>query len=181
MFKQYNFSINLVARPFDNLKYRERTCLLVCKNSEGKYLLGASNEYPKGIVRLMGGGVDKGEDLLKAAIREVKEETGAEITESELEELAAVKVEGVFEGITYTHTVYLYFLNSSKDDLVAGDDVSEVVQYTEEDFNDLISRFKNIDDNLMSKGDDPYSWGDYGKVYAFVHQVALDETKSRGF
>lgn len=180
MFNIYDYNIDLVARPFDNLKYRDKTVLVVCKDSAGRFLLGASKQYPEGIVRLMGGGVDKEEELLHAAIREVKEETNIDITPEELIELAQVRIAGNFQGQTYNHTVNLYFLNSKKDDLIAGDDVSDIVAYTEEEYNNLISNFKNLKpDHLSSEDGDGYSWGDFGKVYAFVHQTAIDEIDQR--
>lgn len=180
MFNTYNFNIDLVARPFDNLKYRDRTVLVVFKDSVGRYLLGASEQYPDGIVRLMGGGVDNNEELLPAVVREVKEETNLDITPDELVELAQVKIVGNFQNQTYTHTVNIYYLNSKKDDLIAGDDVSNIVAYSEEEYNKLISSFKNLEPSYLSSEDgDGYSWGDYGKVYAFVHQVALDEMLQR--
>ncbi len=181
MFNLYDFKIDLCARPFDNLKYRDRTVLIVCKDSSGKLLLGASPEYPEGILRLNGGGVDPEETLVEAAIREVREEMNIDVSQEELTPLAQVKIEGNYQGEVFTHTVSLYYLNSKKDDFVAGDDVSKIIACTEEEFRQVIANFNNLDPKHLSSDDGTgFSWGDYGKVYGYIHQVALDEMLKRG-
>lgn len=180
MVPAYEYKIDLVAPPFGNLKYRDNTILVVCKDSDGKFLLGASPEYPDGIVRLMGGGVNSGEELTHAAIREVKEEMNIDTTSDELKQLAQVNIEGHYQGETFRHTVTIYYLDSQKDDSVAGDDVSEIVAYSEDEYKQLIHRFNSLkSDHLSAHDGSGFSWGDYGKVYAFIHQVALDEISKR--
>lgn len=182
MFKVYELMVKLVAEPFGNLKFRDRTVLILCRDSKGNFLLGAKRTYfPERIVRMLGGGVDDGETVAGAAKREVREEMGIDIEGSELIEMAEVKVEGKFRDQTYSHSIFICFLDSAKDDYLAGDDVEEIVKYSEADFRDLIRRYSELnDDNHFIDGDQTFSWGDYGKVYGFVHQVALDETLARG-
>lgn len=181
MFKQIDFKFDLFANPFDNLKYRDRTTLILSRDGNGKLLLGASDQYPSGIVRMIGGGVDKEEDVLMAAIREVKEETGADITSEELVELVAINLEGTFSEANYKHTISVYFLNSTKDNLLAGDDVSEIVAMTEDEYRGLVANMRSLKaDHMSSTEESAYSWGDFGKVYGFVHEVALDEALSKG-
>jgi len=182
MFKIYEYKINLAAEPFENLKYRDRTALVLCKDGKGNYLLDdGKNFYPKGIVRLLGGGIDADESALEGAIREVNEEMGVLVSQDEMAELAEIDVAGVFEGKTYKHKVFVYFLNSKKDDYLAGDDVSDIVAYSEKEYRELIKRYLELrDDNIYNQKGITFSWGDYGKVYGFIHQVALKELKARG-
>lgn len=177
MFKKYKYDIDLVSEPFENLRFRDKTVLILCKDAEGKYILGAKKEfYPEGIVRMLGGGVDKDEEVVDAAIRETKEEIGIDVTPEELVELAEIEVTGVFKDKTYKTKMFVYFLNSEKDDYLAGDDVSEVVRYSEQEYKDLIKRFFDLKSDYVYDQDGlTFSWGDYGKVYGFVHQVTLDE------
>lgn len=182
MFKRIELKFDLVAEPFENLKYRDRTVLVLCRDGKGNFLLGSKAKFfPKDIVRMLGGGVDKGESVIGAAIREIKEETGVVATPDEMVEIAEIKVEGTYSGATYHHTVFVCFLNSAKDDYLAGDDVEEIIKYTEKEYRALIKRYAELrDDNIFHFKDVTFSWGDYGKVYGFIHQVALDETLARG-
>ena len=167
MFKKYKFDIDLATDAFDNLKYRDRTTLILCRDRDGKFILGTkAGYYPDGIVRMLGGGVNKEEEVVDGAIREIKEEIGIDATKEELIELAQIDVTGKFEDKIYKTSIFVYFLNSDKDDYLAGDDVTDVVRYSETEFRDLIKRFSEIR---------PGPWQDFGKVYGFVHQVTLDE------
>lgn len=80
MLNTYEFKFDLVAEPFGNLKFRDRTVLVLCRDREGNFLLGAKPTYfPEGIVRMLGGGVDDDETVADAAKREVREEMGIEL------------------------------------------------------------------------------------------------------
>jgi 8-oxo-dGTP pyrophosphatase MutT (NUDIX family) len=166
VFRKFDYAVNLIAEPFGNLKYRNRTALILLKDSQGRFILGTSGFYPDGIVRMIGGGIDEGEELIVGAIREIKEEIGISATPEELVELAMISISGEYKGETYTTIIYVYFLDSDEDDYLAGDDVTEIIRLTEEQYRDLVKRFFALDSA---------SWRDYGQVYGFVHQVALEE------
>ncbi len=177
MFKKYKYHIDLVAEPFANLRYRDRTTLILCRDSAGKYILGTEyGFYPKGIVRMIGGGINKEEKVIDGAIREIKEEIGIDVTPKELIELAQFDITGTFKNEIHKHSIFVYFLNSKKDDYIAGDDVSEIIRYTEDEYRDLVKRFFELKPNhIYVKGDYTFSWRDYGNLYGYVHQVTLDE------
>jgi len=182
MFKKYEYNIHLVAEPFENLKYRDRTALILCRDGKGNYILGASDQYPEGIVRMVGGGIDTSETVAEGAMRELSEEIGVTVEPKEMIELAEVYVTGDYNGKQYKHRVFVYFFNSKKDDYLAGDDVDDVVSLSEKEYRELVQTFLHLKDDYLydnQKGT-IYSWGDYGKVYGFVHQVALDEVLDRG-
>lgn len=182
MFKKFKYYIKLAAPPFENLKYRDRTVLLVLRNSQGKFILEKANDwYPDGIARLLGGGVDKGEDVTGAAIREMEEETGIVVSQEDLVELVQVDVIGEYMSTTYKTSVFVFFLKTVIDTIKIGSDVAEVVYYSEQDYRNLLVNFSRLkDDDLFHRKDLIFSWGDYGKVYGFIHQVTLDEILKRG-
>ena len=56
-----------ISKPFGNL-YRNRCVLVAAFDDSHNLLLGAKPDfYPPGIVRLLGGGVDEGENIKDAA------------------------------------------------------------------------------------------------------------------
>lgn len=177
MFTKIKYHIDLVALPFANLRYRDRTALIFCKDNKGKYILGTEHGfYPEGIARMIGGGIDKDERPIDGAIREIKEEIGIEVSPKELIELVQFDITGSYKSKRYKHSIYVYFLNSDKDDYVAGDDVSEIIKFTEEEYRGLIKRFFELKpEDIYVKDDYTFSWRDYGNVYGYVHQVTLDE------
>ena len=132
MFRTHEIKINLQSIPFGNLRLRDRTVLIMVKNSQQKYLLGSSSEYPTGVVRLLGGGVDRGEKTSDAALRELREETGLEVG-------------------------HVYYLNTVRDGYKASDDMN------------------SISDRVVVADSDSFSWRDFGKVYGYVHELALNE------
>lgn len=169
-------SINIkVVNPFGNL-YRDRTVLVVVKNSKGKYLLGAKEgSYPEGICRLLGGGVDSGENILDAAIRELKEELNLSFSSEQLEPYADILVKAIDEnGINYSTCVSLVKLKIPVDQYSAGDDVTKVVELSKEEVIELIGRYNSLSsDSWFERGRERFNWADYGKLYGPVHEIAI--------
>ena len=66
-------------------------------------------------------------------------------------------------------------------ELISGDDVSDVVRMDEAEYRQLVANYFGLaSDNFFEHPGGKFSWGDYGKVYGFIHQAALDEVKARG-
>jgi len=169
-----NFPIQ-IQKPFGNL-YRKATVNLIVKDPDGNFLLGAKKWYPDGIVRLLGGGINDGEDVLVAARRELKEETGLDISENKFQLVAQVNVKATSEdGNDYLTTIYLAKVLQAISDYTAADDVDGVVALSEKAMNRLIDGYMNLSKEIVSLEDkDPFAWYDYGQVYAKLHQLALD-------
>jgi len=182
VFKIVTLQLTLTTHPFGNLRFRDRTALILCRDEAGKLLLGREDGfYPQGIFRMIGGGIDDGEAVLDGTIREVKEELGIDVKKDELVELAEVELEGVFQETVYTTKIFVYYLKVTLAECVASDDVSELISCTEVEYRELVNRFFELrDDHIYKKDDLEFSWGDYGRAYGFVHQLALDEVIKRG-
>ena len=182
MIKKVQYQLKLVNQPFGNLRFRDQTALILCRDESGKLLLGREDGfYPQGIFRMIGGGIDDGEAVVDGTIREVKEELGIDVRKDELVVLAEVAVEGTFKEKVYATKIFVYYLKVTLAECVASDDVSELISCTEAEYRELVNRFFELrDDHIYKKDDFEFSWGDYGRAYGFVHQLALDEVIKRG-
>jgi 8-oxo-dGTP pyrophosphatase MutT (NUDIX family) len=182
MGKTISHQLQLVNQPFGNLRFRDRTALILCRDENGKLLLGREDGfYPPGIFRMIGGGIDDGEAVIDGTIREIKEELRLAVVSDDLVELAEVTLEGTFQEKVYTTKIFVYFLKVMLAECVANDDVSELISCTEAEYAELVERFFELqDDHIYKKDDFEFSWGDYGRAYGFIHQLALDEVIKRG-
>lgn len=181
MVKTVNYKVKLVAQPFGNLRYRNRSVLILCQNKEGKFILGVKKgHYPPNIVRLVGGGVNGNETVIEAAKRELFEEMNVAIENDRLAPLVQVNITGVYSGTIYKTQIYIFYCKLIKLTYVAGDDITDIMEYSEEEYQKLITRYFELkDDQLYTENGDTFSWGDYGRVYGFIHRIALDELKLR--
>jgi 8-oxo-dGTP pyrophosphatase MutT (NUDIX family) len=166
-----------LGKPFGNL-YRKRHILILCMDLEGNLLLGNKPYfYPEGISRMIGGGLNENETSVNGAIREIEEELGIQIDESDLKQVAEVNIEAeTIDGIKNLIT-YIYFYQVKKDDILKpGDDVKSIAKLNYEEYENLISRYLNLIGNFDGDGES-FEWIDYGKVYGPIHQIALDWVK----
>jgi len=159
---------------------RDRHVLLVIKDHNGDYLLGEKPDfYPTGICRLVGGGIEKDEAPLDAAIREAREELTIAITEKNLKPVAQVITNAKLDTNNLNNTTFIYLLTGIDDlKLQPNDDIKALKKFSKKDLAELIEKYNNLDDKNLYFGEDGYKhyWNDYGKMYFFIHQVVLDLT-----
>jgi mutator protein MutT len=89
------------------LPTREGIMIIVYRNPDSFLLVETKNEN----LNFIAGGIDKGEKPLEGVIREVKEESGIEITKNQIKELPLVNEftykKGYYEGVESRQKVYL--------------------------------------------------------------------------
>jgi 8-oxo-dGTP pyrophosphatase MutT (NUDIX family) len=174
MSKEY-FEKVVIDNPIGNL-YRKNHVLILLVTDSGSFILGKKkNFYPDHIARMLGGGVDEGEDPLLAAQREIKEELQIEISTDEFWSLCTVTTqaqtsEGPMEMKTHIYAVTLDNADSAK----PSDDISGIEIYTPQQYVILVDQMRDLTGEYVT---DKYSfkWSDWGKVYAPIHRLALDE------
>jgi len=178
-FPVFKNHINLSA-VFGNMNRSEHV-LIVLHNQKGDYWLGAKPKfYPPGIFRLVGGGVEAGESPSEAAIREAAEELQIKISVDDIKPLAKIITTGEFKGKTFKNSTHLFeYIVADSSQLTPSDDIAYLQKMTIDELQQQIENYQNLSANDWFIAGDIYRhcWRDYGQMYGFIHQVALDLTK----
>lgn len=171
-----NYSLDVTLdRPFANL-FRKRHVLVVVMDEKGDVVLGKKRNYPEGISRLMGGGVDEGEEYETAAIREIKEEMNVE--NPTITPLLMVNIKAVTPGDEYLLETMIYLLNTELSKIIPGDDTDGLQIMKPSGLLDMADRYEHLSGVFVS-GDYSHNWSDYGKVYGPIHRRVYQELKDR--
>lgn len=176
--EQINLDIN-VQKAFGNL-YRKQCTLVAVQNEAGKVLLGAKPYfYPPTISRMLGGGVDEGEEINVAVVREITEELGVTFKESDFTPLFQLITHATDEtGKEFNNQTYVYHVKIGTEKYQAGDDVKYIQELTLEELNELGSAYEALPDTLWYKGPEgEFNWADYGKMYGPIHKMTADRIK----
>lgn len=171
----YNFpDVELIA-PFDNL-YRGRHVLVACLDANGNYVLGAKDEYPTGIYRFIGGGIDNLEYPEIAATRELQEEVGREFGINQLLPIAAIRLLAhAPDNVPHQLVTFLYSVYIADSVLHAGDDVSSLVTLTPPKMVQLVQRYREVATSPTPVYHSGKDWRSFAYFYGFVHMLALEK------
>lgn len=171
-------AIDLKFQLFPPHVHRGSHVLILLRDFQGHFILGCKAIYPDGICRLLGGGVEEGEEPDLAARRELEEETGLKVGEQELIKLGSVTAHLTDENqeqVTFVSHIYFHACGQAK--LAATDDVDELCYLTPGEMHKLIERYRTLPNTIDPKVN--FAWFDYGHLYSFIHQFALDEITKR--
>lgn len=176
---QYHHSVT-IHEPFGNL-FRIKHVLILMRDSDGLFILGDKpGFYPKGIVRLIGGGVSDEESFSEAAIRELNEEVHIKKSAAELYPLAMIITDADTAKQHFKLVTSIYFLQLHGENVTPDGDIRRIVRLNDHGMSKLIKKYYDLDDNNWYHGPEGnHSWGDYGKVYGFIHEIALKEFKKQ--
>ena len=123
---QYDHAIR-IHEPFGNL-FRKLHVLILIRDSDGLFILGSKpGFYPKGIVRLIGGGVSDGESFSEAAIRELNEEVHIKKSAVELYPLAMITIDADATKQHFKLTTSIYFLQLHGENVTPDGDIRQIV------------------------------------------------------
>ncbi|PID33116.1 hypothetical protein CR969_02465, partial [Candidatus Saccharibacteria bacterium] len=159
-------NINIkIQQAFGNL-YRDRCALIAAKDADGKVLIGAKPYFfPEGITRLLGGGVDDGEDINVAAARELEEELGIKVSPDDLELITRFDTHAVdAEGKEFDNQTYLFSVDVADKPYKPGDDVKQIIPLSKAEMYELADKFEKLpaDSWHESAKEGKFSWHDYG-------------------
>jgi 8-oxo-dGTP pyrophosphatase MutT (NUDIX family) len=165
-----------VAEAFGNL-YRKQCVLIAVKDSNGNILTGAKPSFfPPGITRLLGGGVDEGEDTRLAAVRELSEELDINITADQLTPIAQFNTSATdANGKEFYNETFLFGVSIDDTPYQPGDDVKQIMALSKDQMEALAQSFASLPESLWYRGSEgDFSWHDYGKLYSVIHHVAAE-------
>jgi len=171
-----------VDEPFGNL-FRKRCVLIAAANSKNKILLGnKKNFFPPKIARLLGGGVDEGENLLAAASRELFEEINIKVPRKNLKEIIKFEINAIDKrGRKYCNITHLYYANIGDKNHHSSDEVDSVVLLGIKDIEELAETYFTLPKTLWYKGEEgEFCWYDYGQVYGVIHKELAKQLR-RGY
>jgi len=137
--------------------------VLLVRRPDGRYLLHTKTFYPEGAYRLMTGGINAGEDLIQAALREAREETGLVV---EMERFLGVLAQRFVHGDEgFDFTSYLIELAELDGTLGVQDEheqISGLRHVAPEDLSIIADELAALDGR----------WHDWGVIRAAAHRLA---------
>lgn len=169
-----------VKKAFGNL-YREQCTLVAVENEAGKILIGAKPYFfPPTIARMLGGGVDEGEAVEKAVVRELSEELGVTLKKEDFSPLITFDTYATDdEGNKFHNQTFVYLAKIGNQKYQAGDDVKSIIELTVDELYELGEQYGELPETLWYKGPEgEFCWADYGKMYAPIHKMTAEKIKS---
>ncbi len=159
------------SQIFDPLSARDRygeVCMVI-RRPNGRLLTAKKTFYPVGAYRLLTGGINLGESVLVALLREVQEETGLEVVVRRFLAAVAYRLPAYQEDPTF----YTFaFLLDEVGGVLENHDPSELVEYfreiAPEELPERVTFFETLEAEPSRELGGYVS--DWGKFRAVIHQ-----------
>ena len=145
--------------------------VILLRRPNGRYLAHTKAFYPKGVYRLLSGGIKMDEDLLAAVRREAYEETGLDVHIQRF--LGILRYQFVWQqdGSPESHslpfTSYLFALAEEGGTLETKDPKEAISDYREV----TLSGISALVEQLESL---PADWADWGRFRAAAHRLVVE-------
>ena len=166
---------------FDPIRRPDRAgeVCMVLRRPSGKLLLSIKTLYPRGAYRLPTGGIDHGEPILDALLRETSEETGLRVEVRRFLAQIAYRPVSAPDGEPIFHT-FAFLLDETGGTLGARDEHEQIEEYIEI----APSELRSVADRLERIASAPADviggdWADWGRFRAVVHRAVADALESR--
>lgn len=160
---------------FDPLNKSDRygeVCMVV-RRPNGKLLTMKKTFYPHDGYRLLTGGINHGETILEALLRETQEETGLEVEVERF--LVAAGYRTLNTGETPSFYTFAFLLNEIGGELGALDEGEQVEAFREiapDELPALAVKLENLQ-NLYSQELNG-KWGEWGQFRAAIHRLVWE-------
>lgn len=166
---------------FDPLNRTDRygeVCMVV-RRPNGRLLTMTKTFYPRGVSRLLTGGINHGEPILAALLRETSEETGLQVELRRF--LAAVAYRTGGQGtspVFYTFAFLLDEVGGTLGTLDPGERVEAFFEVEPGSLPQLAAKLERVESVYSSKIEG--YWGDWGRFRAVIHRVTWEALGQAG-
>jgi ADP-ribose pyrophosphatase YjhB (NUDIX family) len=167
---------------FDPINKNDRygeVCMVV-RRRNGRLLTMKKTFYPTGAYRLLTGGINHGEAVFAALLRETHEETGLEVAVQRF--LVAAAYLTAAKGVQPVFYTFAFLLDEIGGTLGAIDEDERVEAFLEIEPAQLPERaafLEQLDGPRFSREIDG-NWGDWGKFRAPVHRLVWERLNKLG-
>lgn len=169
-----------VSKMFDPLDRSDRfgeVCMVV-RRPGGNLLTMKKTFYPQGAFRLLTGGINSGERILDALLRETYEETGLEVSITRFLAAVAYHVRDN-KGTASAFYTFAFLLDEVRGTLGVVDEKERVEAFREVRPADLPEMANFLDGIGTDYSSEIHgNWGDWGQFRAVIHRVVWEALKT---
>ncbi len=161
-------------KPFDPLNKKDRygeVCMVV-RRKNGRLLTMIKTYYPKEAYRLLTGGIDHGEPILDALLRETAEETGLDVNVNRFLAAAAYRLTGDEMPRFYTFAFLLDEIGGTLGVVDEGEQVEDFREIEPNELPAMAERLEHIGKNYSKKIGG--RWRDWGHFRAIIHRLTWE-------
>lgn len=155
--------------PFNRPDRFGEVCMVV-RRTNGKLITAIKTFYPTGAFRLLTGGVNHGEALFEALVREVAEETGLEVEVQRF--LAVIEYQLPVEQTVHHFATFAFLVDERGGELTVHDPDERIGAFREVEASELLELAQTLD-TIESRIDEEIhgDWADWGRFRAVVHRA----------
>jgi len=163
------FIVNLEVEKFFPPLSRDAEVLAVVILPNKKILLHRKKFYPPNVYRLLSGGIKKNENVEKALVRELKEETNVKIWNKKLLAKIIFNIKSP-KGKKF-FTTYIFLVKTKSSNIKPLDSKEQISKLKEIKISELSSVIRKLQ-SLRTK-----NWREWGKFRAIAHQIVYEMLK----
>lgn len=156
---------------------RDAEVCMVIRRPSGRILTFTKSFYPAGLYRLFTGGVEPGEAILDALLRETREETGLAVTIRRFLAVVTFTPEDVplDSAFPARYAAFAFLLDAPSGLPAVADPDEPIIGYREISADDLpaiAQQLESLPDDYSPDLD--CSWRDWGRLRAAVHRAVAE-------
>lgn len=156
---------------------RDAEVCMVIRRDDSRILAFTKRFYPAGLYRLFTGGIEYGETILNALLRETHEETGLAVTVHRFLAVVTYSPDDVQSesGAPPRYTTFVFLLDAPTGMPVVSDPEEPITGYREievADISAIAERLESLPDVYSSELD--CSWRDWGRFRAAIHRAVAE-------
>ncbi len=162
---------------FDPLSKKDRygeVCMVV-RRPNGRLLTMTKTYYPKDSFRLLTGGINYGEAILAALLRETREETGLQVEVKQFLAIAAYRITSVSDApLFYTFALLLDELGGTLTTIDQDEQVDSFLEVAPAELPALADKL----DHLGERSEFSTNWSIWGQFRAVIHRLVYEALQS---